>query len=189
MPPHFWSRTGPDTAPDADKGGPGGGLFGRHRHGPFGGRPRGARMFDSGALRLVVLGLIAQEPRHGYDIIQALRARFQGSYAPSPGAIYPMLRMLAEAGLIQSTSWGSKRQFEVTAEGRAYLAEHAAELEKINEQIANSAEPMGEFAVGDAVKAFVQALFAKMRQGGLNAEQAEKLKTILQKAGEEIERL
>ena len=102
--PHFWSRTGSDMAPDSEKSGPGGGLFGRHRHGPFGGRRRGARMFDSGALRLVVLGLIAQEPRHGYDIIQAMSARFQGSYSPSPGAIYPMLRMLAEAGLIASTS-------------------------------------------------------------------------------------
>ena len=82
--PHFWSRTGADTAPDAEKSGHGGGLFGRHRHGPFGGRQRGARMFDSGALRLVVLGLIAQEPRHGYDIIQAMRARFQGLLQPEP---------------------------------------------------------------------------------------------------------
>src|SRR3990170_1702763 len=67
-----------------------GGPFGRHRGGPFGGR--GPRMFDPGALRLVVLGLIAEEPRHGYDIIKALEAKFQGSYSPSPGAIYPMLQ-------------------------------------------------------------------------------------------------
>src|SRR5690606_14355271 len=68
-----------------------GGPFGRNRGGPFGGR-RGPRMFDSGALRLVVLGLIAEEPRHGYDIIKALEAKFQGAYSPSPGAIYPMLQ-------------------------------------------------------------------------------------------------
>ena len=55
-----------------------GGPFGRHRGGPFGGR--GPRMFDPGALRLVVLGLIAEEPRHGYDIIKALEAKFQGAY-------------------------------------------------------------------------------------------------------------
>jgi DNA-binding PadR family transcriptional regulator len=48
-------------------------------------------MFDSGALRLVVLGLIAAQPRHGYDIIRLLKARFQGSYSPSPGSIYPIL--------------------------------------------------------------------------------------------------
>ena len=74
-----------------------GGPFGRHRGGPFGGR--GNRMFDPGALRLVVLGLIAEEPRHGYDIIKALEANFQGAYSPSPGAIYPMLQMMEEADL------------------------------------------------------------------------------------------
>ena len=60
-------------------------------------------MFDSGALRLLVLGLIAEEPRHGYDIIRDLRARFQGSYSPSPGSIYPILQQLAEAGLVDSS--------------------------------------------------------------------------------------
>ena len=60
------------------------------------------RMFDPGALRLVVLGLIAEEPRHGYDIIKALEAKFQGAYSPSPGAIYPMLQMLEEADLVVS---------------------------------------------------------------------------------------
>ena len=85
----------------------GGGPFGRHRGGPFGGR--GPRMFDPGALRLVVLGLIAEEPRHGYDIIKALEAKFQGAYSPSPGAIYPMLQMLEEADLVSSQVDGNKR--------------------------------------------------------------------------------
>ena len=87
-----------------------GGPFGRNRGGPFGGR-RGPRMFDSGALRLVVLGLIAEEPRHGYDIIKALEAEFQGAYSPSPGAIYPMLQMMEEADLVTSTTTGNKRLF------------------------------------------------------------------------------
>ena len=103
-----------------------GGPFGRHRGGPFGGR--GPRMFDPGALRLVVLGLIAEEPRHGYDIIKALEAKFQGAYSPSPGAIYPMLQMLEEADLVVSETNGNKRLYSITEQGNAYLAEHADEL-------------------------------------------------------------
>ena len=174
--------------PDADER-PGPGLFGRHRHGPFGGRRRSARMFDSGALRLVVLGLIAQAPRHGYDIIQGLAAQFQGSYSPSPGAIYPMLRMLAEAGLVTSMSWGPKRRFEISQAGRAYLAEHAAELEAINVQIKAAAAPMGDTGIGDAIHEFRAALFGKMRRGALTGEQAEALKGVLRRAREEIERI
>ena len=98
-----------------------GGPFGRHRDGPFGGR--GPRMFDPGALRLVVLGLIAEEPRHGYDVIKALEARFQGAYSPSAGAIYPMLQMMEEADLVTSTTTGNKRLYTITDQGLAYLEE------------------------------------------------------------------
>src|SRR5690606_16330355 len=105
-----------------------GGPFGRHRGGPFGGR--GRRMFDAGALRLVVLGLIAEEPRHGYDIIKALEARFQGAYSPSPGAIYPMLQMLEEADLVASEADGNKRLYRITDQGRAWLDENRADLDR-----------------------------------------------------------
>ena len=100
------------------------GLFGRHRGGPFS-RWRGPRMFNSGALRLLVLGLIAEAPRHGYDIIRDLHDRFQGAYRPSPGSIYPILQMLAEAGLVTSEMHGRQRLFAVSDEGRAYLADSA----------------------------------------------------------------
>src|SRR6187399_2918600 len=100
----------------AGRGGRGGGFGGE---GPFSGR--GRRMFDAGALRLVVLGLIAEEPRHGYDIIKALESKFQGAYSPSPGAIYPMLQMLEEADLVTSQPDGNKRLFSITEQGRAYL--------------------------------------------------------------------
>ena len=184
----FPERGGPDVDGEDDaRLGPG--LFGRHRHGPFGGRRRSARMFDSGALRLVVLGLIAEAPRHGYEIIQGLAARFQGSYSPSPGAIYPMLRMLAEAGLVTSSSWGPKRSFEITGAGRAYLAEHAAELEAINAQIKAAAAPIGDSGIGDAIHDFRTALFGKMRRGELTDAQARALKEVLRKAREEIDKI
>ena len=164
------------------------GLFGRHRGGPFA-RWRGSRVFDSGALRLVVLGLIAEEPRHGYHIIRGLKARFQGAYAPSPGSIYPILQQLAEAGLVGSSAHGARRRFAITEAGKAYLAEQRVELEAINAQLDEAAAPIGESAIGEAIRDFRSALFAKMRRGALNAEQAGRLRDVLERARREIEEL
>ncbi|MGO9743022.1 MAG: PadR family transcriptional regulator [Roseiarcus sp.] len=161
-------------------------LFGAG--GPFA-RQRGSRMFDAGALRLVVLGFIADEPRHGYEIIKGLRQRFQGAYSPSPGAIYPMLRLLEEAGLVSSQSRGPRRLFTVTEAGRAYLRDQRAELEKINAQVEAAAAPIGESGVGEAIRALRAALFDKMRQGGLSEDRARKLTGLLMKARDEIEKI
>ena len=167
-------------------GRPFGGLFGRG--GPFA-RARGARMFDAGALRLIVLGFIAEEPRHGYEIIKGLSARFQGAYTPSPGAIYPMLRLLEDAGLVSSQSHGPKRRFTITQAGKAYVEEQREELERIKAQVEAAAAPIGESGVGDAIRALRAALFDKMRQGGLTDEQARKLCQVLTKAREDIEKI
>jgi DNA-binding PadR family transcriptional regulator len=164
------------------------GLFGRHGGGPFG-RWRGARMFDSGALRLLVLGLIAEEPRHGYDIIRGLRARFQGSYSPSPGSIYPILQQLSEAGLVASTSHGPRRRFTVTEAGKAWLAEQSAELDAIKAQVDSAAAPIGEQAIGESIRELRAALFSKMRKGALDAHQAGRLRDVLERARREIEDL
>lgn len=164
-----------------------GGPFGRHRGGPFGGR--GPRMFDPGALRLVVLGLIAEEPRHGYDIIKALEAKFQGAYSPSPGAIYPMLQMLEEADLVSSTADGNKRLYSITEQGKAYLAENAAELAKINAQIDEASTQVSGVALGDEVKALNFTVFSRLRSGSLTAAQAEKAREILKKARRDLEDL
>ena len=167
--------------------GRGGGPFGRHRGGPFGGR--GRRLFDPGALRLVVLGLIAEEPRHGYDIIKALEAKFQGAYSPSPGAIYPMLQMLEEADLVASEANGNKRRYSITEQGQAYLAEQAEELAKINAQIAESSAETSSASLGDEIKALTFALFSRLRSGALSGAQAEKARDILKKARRELEDL
>lgn len=183
-------------APDRGDGGGGGGFGrgpGRGRGGPFGGGPfgggRGRRMFDPGALRLVVLGLIAEEPRHGYDIIKALEAKFQGAYSPSPGAIYPMLQMLEEADLVSSTADGNKRLFAISEQGRAYLEENASELERINAQIGQVSGHMGGVAIGDEFRALAFAVKSRLRRGGWSAEQAEKARDILRKARRELEDL
>jgi DNA-binding PadR family transcriptional regulator len=164
-----------------------GGPFGRHRGGPFGGR--GPRMFDPGALRLVVLGLIAEEPRHGYDIIKALEAKFQGAYSPSPGAIYPMLQMLEETDLVVSAADGNKRLYSITEQGKAYLQENAEELSRINAQIDEVSAEDGEISLGEEVREVVKAVFMRLRRGQFTPEQARKVRDLLRKMRRDIEDL
>ena len=164
-----------------------GGPFGRHRGGPFGGR--GPRMFDPGALRLVVLGLIAEAPRHGYDIIKALEARFSGAYSPSPGSIYPMLQMLEEADLVSSAAEGNKRLYTITDAGRAYLAENAAELARIQAQLDEASGDIRHSALSEEVMALRMTVFRRLRHGALTPEQADEARRILRAAREALDRL
>ena len=98
------------------------------------GRGRGRRgrrrMFGSGELRLVLLKLIADEPRHGYDLIRAIEELTHGEYAPSPGVIYPTLTLLQDMGLIEEAAGeGARKPFQVTAEGRTHLKDKADEVD------------------------------------------------------------
>ncbi|RED31272.1 PadR family transcriptional regulator [Rhodopseudomonas thermotolerans] len=109
------------------------GGFGHPGHGRRGG---GRRMFDGGELRLLLLKLIADKPRHGYDLIRAIEERTAGAYAPSPGIVYPTLTMLSEMGLIEEqVTDGARKQFAVTSEGAAHLDAHAAELAAITARL------------------------------------------------------
>ena len=95
-----------------------------------GGRSR--RMFDGGELRLVLLKLIADTPRHGYDLIREIEELTGGAYAPSPGVVYPTLTLLDEMGLIEEEhSEGAKKRFAATDAGRQHLAEKQAEVDAL----------------------------------------------------------
>lgn len=106
------------------------GMSGRGRGGGGGrGGRGGGRMFGPGDLRLVLLALVAERPGHGYELIKQLEEKFGGAYSPSPGSIYPTLALLEDMGYLQSTqSDGSKRLYEITAEGRSYVAANDAAL-------------------------------------------------------------
>jgi DNA-binding PadR family transcriptional regulator len=92
-----------------------------------GGRRR-HRMFDRDGASLVLLRLIADEPRHGYDLIRAIEALSGGAYAPSPGVIYPTLTLLADMDLVEEgDGQGQRRTFHVTPAGQARLDDRAAE--------------------------------------------------------------
>src|SRR3546814_9315797 len=111
--------------------GSGHGRGGRFRDdGDESGRRR--RMFDSGELRLVLLKLIADEPRHGYDLISQVEELTSGAYAPSPGVIYPTLTMLDDMGqLAVQQREGARTLFAVTADGQAELHANREEIEAL----------------------------------------------------------
>src|SRR5271170_7902575 len=105
--------------------------FGRWRHGGgFGGRE--GRMFDSGELRLAILALIAEKPRHGYEVIKALSERVGGDYSPSPGVVYPTLTMLEDMGYASaSVDEGGRKLYAITPEGQKFLAENKPQVDAI----------------------------------------------------------
>ena len=113
---------------------------GRGGHGPFGHGRRGhggpgdvlraGRMFGDGDLKLIVLSLLADAPRHGYDIIRALEERSSGIYSPSPGVIYPTLTFLEEASYAVSSADGAKKVFSITEAGAAHLGENRDMVER-----------------------------------------------------------
>jgi DNA-binding PadR family transcriptional regulator len=82
---------------------------------------RSSRMLAQGDLTLILLALIAEEPRHGYEIIKVIEDKTEGGYAPSPGIVYPTLTYLEEAGYLTAQVEGTKKLYTITGEGRAYL--------------------------------------------------------------------
>lgn len=112
---------GPGGRPGGRRGGPGGDGHGRRR----------GRFLGQGDIRLLALALIEQEPRHGYDIIKEVETLTNGSYAPSPGVIYPTLTYLEEAGQCNVETEGNKKRYAITAEGSAQLEEQRSEVTRI----------------------------------------------------------
>src|ERR1700722_12078956 len=110
--------------------------FGWAEHGPRGPRGLGRhgrpdRVFEQGDLRLVLLKLIADKPRHGYELIKAVEEAVGGAYAPSPGVVYPTLTLLEDMGYVrqQPDADGVKKLYAITPEGQAHLAERKEAVE------------------------------------------------------------
>lgn len=111
-----WARGGfgefPPPPPGWGPGGPG------HRH-RQGRRGPGGRRGKRGDVRAAILALLAEQPRHGYEIIREIGERSGGFWKPSPGSVYPTLQMLADEDLVVSKDEGGKKLFELTESGRA----------------------------------------------------------------------
>ena len=169
--------------------------FGDGPEGCGGGRRgrRGRRMFESGELRLVLLKLIADEPRHGYDLIRAIEDATGGEYAPSPGVVYPTLTLLQDMGLIEEAAGeGARKPFQVTDEGRKHLEEREEEVEGLFERLEESKPRESANAgpvLGRAVKNVMTALSHRIGRDGLDDELLHEIAAILDEAAQRIERV
>ena len=158
-------------------------------------RGRGRRrMFESGELRLVLLKLIADEPRHGYDLIRAVEELTGGEYAPSPGVVYPTLTLLEDMGLIeeQADEGSSRKIYAATSEGRDHLDEKATEVEALFERLEELAPDERQSAgpaIGRAVKNLMTALSHRVGRDGLDEELLHEIAAILDEAAQRIERV
>jgi|HubBroStandDraft_5_1064220.scaffolds.fasta_scaffold09611_4 DNA-binding PadR family transcriptional regulator len=174
-----------------EHGGGGFGPFGRHRGG-FGGRMRfAARVFEGGDLKNVLLQLIAEKPRHGYELMKAIEEKLNGGYAPSPGLVYPTLTMLEEMGYATvSSTDGSKKLYTITAEGQKYLDENK---DAVNALFERMNEMRNAFGLGRspqimrAVENFRYALRLKTSSGSITPEQIQKVVDAIDAAAKAIE--
>ncbi|MFC4314188.1 PadR family transcriptional regulator [Steroidobacter flavus] len=137
----------------------------------------------------MLLSLIEEKQRHGYELIKELETQFGGSYAPSPGSVYPTLTLLEELGHVRSTTTeGSKRLYEITDEGRRYLRENEAMLNSVRKRMAMAARAAsGEMPPEDLHHAMHTLRAALMfHRGGWSEEETERVRRIIESAAEEI---
>ncbi|GGJ12197.1 PadR family transcriptional regulator [Neoroseomonas lacus] len=174
----------PDRPEDGHHGG-------RGRHG--GGRSGLGRFFAHGDLRLVILALIAEKPRHGYEIIKAIEERVGGSYSPSPGVIYPTLTLLEELGYVTvaTPAEGGRKLHEVTDQGRAFLEANRPTLDALLARMDEAGRAQGGGPAPQVVRAMENlklALRMRMARGPLTTEQADAVAAALDAAATGVER-
>ena len=154
-----------------------------------GGRRGGGRMFGHGDLKLLLLALIEQQPRHGYELIRMIEDMFHGHYSPSPGAIYPTLTMLEELGYaVVQNEQGGRKLYAITDEGRAFLDENRAAVDAVTARTEHSARMAAKMAMPMAVRKAMHALKHALLMRGADWDKAEaqRIATILERAASEI---
>jgi DNA-binding PadR family transcriptional regulator len=165
-------------------------LAGHRGHGRPGGR--GCRVFDHGDLRFVLFHLIAEKPRHGYELIKAIEEKFGGMYSPSPGVIYPTLTHLEELGYLRAeTGGGTKKLYTITPEGRDFVAANQVLVDAILGRMEAASHLYGDGPAPEILQAMTnlrQALAARLSRGALDAEQIRTISGLLDRLAADIER-
>jgi DNA-binding PadR family transcriptional regulator len=168
------------------------GAFGLHWKagaGPRGGRRR-TQIFESGDMKFVILRLLREQPRHGYEIIKALEEKLGGCYTPSAGTIYPTLQLLEDQGYVRAVETDGRRVYHITAAGERFLNENSDVLDDIFERVR---EAVRDFAGGDMAElnsAFARlatSIYKRAWRKGPEHPAIKRVAEILRKAAEEID--
>ncbi len=182
-----WGRGGPwqGGAPGMGRGDAWSEMWSEWWRGP-------APRCERGQVRYLVLDALAAQPRHGYEVIQAIGEKSGGAYKPSPGVVYPTLQMLEELGHARTVTRGDRKVYEITEEGRRDLHEHAGEVADFYEGNADygwdqHADDVAQVMVrvGRVMRLFKQT----MRRGGLRPATMRKMRSILDDALAKLEEL
>jgi len=161
------------------------GFGGRHGRGPGAGR-----VFGHGDLKLVLLALIEEQPRHGYELIRTIEDMFDGTYAPSPGAVYPTLTLLEEMGHARVDDDGAsgRKRYVITDEGRAFLDGNREAVEAVMGRMEATAKSMARRRAPMLLRRAMHDLRHALmeRRGHWDAAEAERIRAILEQAAARI---
>jgi DNA-binding PadR family transcriptional regulator len=167
-----------------------GGRHGKHHGGPWGFR---RRFFEAGEVRIALLSLLKDGPKHGYELMKELESRSGGMYKASAGTVYPNLQMLEDEGLIRAeVKDDGKRVFHITDAGRAELDKNKESAERVWSRASawddwsDSMTPAAMEVMGPAVRV-MRASFRAASRG--DSKRIEELRAILNRTVEEIEKL
>ena len=170
--------------------------FGPGWRGPWGGRGKGPRrrsqMFESGEIKFVILRLLKEKPRHGYEVIKALEEQMAGCYTASAGTVYPTLQLLEDEGYIKAVDTAGKKVYHITPEGERLLDENEDVLVDIGERIKEAVRGVAGGAVADVNTAFgllAKRVFTDAWRSGPDSERTAKIAEILRRATADIEGL
>jgi DNA-binding PadR family transcriptional regulator len=170
-------------------------MFG-HGHHHFGGkfgRGRMGRFFEHGDLRYVILQLIADKPRYGYEVIKEIEERLHGAYSPSPGVVYPTLTLLEELGYASvSAAEGGKKLYAITPEGTAFLEANRPTVDNIFTRMAENRAAHGGAPAPQVLRAMENlkmAIRLRFMQAPLSEEQIRRVAAAIDAAAQDIERI
>lgn len=153
----------------------------RHRH---------RRVFERGDLKFIILGMLADKPMHGYEVMQRLEEESGGFYSASPGSVYPALQMLQDQGHVRSEEQDGKRVYSITDEGRAFLDRNSDRVDDVIDRVSDFGERFAGTAMRDLTKSFVrlaQVSFEAATRHAGDRELVSAVKDVLDRAAKEME--
>ena len=160
--------------------------------GAFGRGPRRRnQMFESGEVKYVILCLLKEKPRHGYEIIRALEEKMAGCYTPSAGTVYPTLQLLEDEGYIRAVETEGKKVYHVTPEGEKFLYEHRDIVDDIFERVRDTVRDYAGGDMGELHAAFArvaQVTLGRAWRKGPEHPALKRVAEILKKTADDIEK-
>ena len=174
--PRFWAGFGPAGDREAGRG--------RRR--------RRQQFFESGEVKYVILRLLKEKPRHGYEIMKALEERLGGWYTPSPGTVYPTLQLLEDQGYVRAVETEGKKTYHITPEGEAFLHEHREFTDDIFDRVRDMVGGFAAGGMGELNAAFARLAGQTFRNAwrlGPDSPTLARMAEALKKAAAEIEEI